>query len=81
MHKLGVIVPYRNRYEHLIEFKTHIVQYLKSTTDIVLAIKNIKPLKIIENTIQESSKTHLVKSKRHKKNNNKSKSQSLWAKI
>ena len=30
MHKLGVIVPYRNRYEHLIEFKTHIVQYLKS---------------------------------------------------
>lgn len=50
--------------------KIVIVQYLKSTTDIVLAIKNIKPLKIIENTIQESSKTHLVKSKRHKKNNN-----------
>ena len=31
MHKLGVIVPYRNRYEHLVEFKTHIVQYLKSS--------------------------------------------------
>lgn len=30
MHKIGVIVPYRNRYEHLAEFKTHIVQYLKS---------------------------------------------------
>jgi len=30
MHKLGVIVPYRNRYEHLAEFKIHIVQYLKS---------------------------------------------------
>jgi hypothetical protein len=30
MHKLGVIVPYRNRYEHLAEFKTHIVKYLQS---------------------------------------------------
>jgi hypothetical protein len=30
MHKLGVIVPYRNRYEHLEEFKTKIVQYLES---------------------------------------------------
>jgi hypothetical protein len=28
MHKLGVIIPYRNRYEHLAEFKTHIVEYL-----------------------------------------------------
>jgi hypothetical protein len=30
MHKLGIIVPYRNRYEHLAEFKTHIVKYLES---------------------------------------------------
>ena len=30
MHKLGVIIPYINRYEHLAEFKTHIVQYLES---------------------------------------------------
>ena len=30
MHKLGVIVPYRNRYEHLAEFKTSIVEYLES---------------------------------------------------
>mgnify|MGYP000323995064 CR=1 FL=1 len=30
MHKLGVIIPYRNRYEHLEEFKTSIVQYLES---------------------------------------------------
>lgn len=30
MHKLGVIVPYRNRYEHLEEFKTNIVSYLES---------------------------------------------------
>jgi hypothetical protein len=30
MHKLGVIVPYRNRYEHIEEFKLTIVEYLKS---------------------------------------------------
>jgi len=30
MHKLGVIVPYRNRYEHLQEFKKSIVKYLES---------------------------------------------------
>ena len=30
MHKLGVIVPYRNRYEHLQEFKKSIVIYLES---------------------------------------------------
>lgn len=30
MHKLGVIVPYRNRYEHLQEFKKSIVDYLES---------------------------------------------------
>lgn len=29
-HKLGVIVPYRNRYEHLQEFKKSIVEYLES---------------------------------------------------
>lgn len=29
-HKLGVIVPYRNRYEHLQEFKKHITEYLTS---------------------------------------------------
>lgn len=28
-HKLGIIVPYRNRYEHLEEFKKAIVDYLK----------------------------------------------------
>lgn len=30
MHKLGIIVPYRNRYEHLQEFKKSMVDYLKS---------------------------------------------------
>ena len=30
MHKLGVIVPYRNRYEHLIQFEESITEYLKS---------------------------------------------------
>jgi hypothetical protein len=30
MHKLGVIVPYRNRYEHLIQFQESITEYLKS---------------------------------------------------
>ncbi len=30
MHKLGVIVPYRNRYEHLQEFKENITNYLES---------------------------------------------------
>jgi hypothetical protein len=30
MHKLGVIVPYRNRYEHLQEFTKSIVEYLES---------------------------------------------------
>lgn len=30
MHKLGVIIPYRNRYEHLEEFKATIVTYLES---------------------------------------------------
>jgi len=30
MHKLGVIVPYRNRYEHLQEFKESVVKYLES---------------------------------------------------
>jgi hypothetical protein len=29
-HKLGIIVPYRNRYEHLQEFKKSIVEYLES---------------------------------------------------
>ena len=29
-HKLGVIVPFRNRYEHLREFKKSIVEYLES---------------------------------------------------
>ena len=28
MHKLGVIVPFRNRYEHLDKFKSKIVEYL-----------------------------------------------------
>ena len=28
MHKLGVIVPFRDRYEHLVEFKSKIVEYL-----------------------------------------------------
>lgn len=30
MHKLGIIVPYRNRYEHLQEFKKKITEYLES---------------------------------------------------
>ena len=30
-HKLGVIVPYRNRYEHLQEFKKSITEYLERT--------------------------------------------------
>jgi len=30
MHKLGVIVPYRNRYEHLQKFKKSVVKYLES---------------------------------------------------
>ena len=30
MHKLGIIVPYRNRYEHLEKFNPTIVEYLKS---------------------------------------------------
>ena len=30
MKKLGIIVPYRNRYEHLEEFKKSIVEYLDS---------------------------------------------------
>lgn len=30
MHKLGIIVPYRNRYEHLQIFKEEIVKYLNS---------------------------------------------------
>ena len=29
-HKLGIVIPYRNRYEHLQEFKKRIVQYLDS---------------------------------------------------
>jgi hypothetical protein len=32
MEKLGIIVPYRNRYEHLQQFKKLIVEYLDSTT-------------------------------------------------
>lgn len=27
--KLGIIVPYRNRYEQLVKFKTHMIEYLK----------------------------------------------------
>jgi hypothetical protein len=30
MHKLGIIVPYRNRYEHLLKFNESIVKYLES---------------------------------------------------
>ena len=30
MHKLGVIVPFRNRYEHLVKFKSKIVEYLNN---------------------------------------------------
>jgi hypothetical protein len=51
--------------------KIVIIQYLKSITDIVLAIKNIKPLTIVADSIHESSKTHLVKSKRVNKKKNK----------
>jgi hypothetical protein len=29
-HKLGIIIPYRNRYDHLLQFKLHIQRYLKS---------------------------------------------------
>jgi hypothetical protein len=32
MKKLGIIVPYRNRYEHLQEFKKSIVEYLDSNS-------------------------------------------------
>lgn len=32
MNKLGIIVPYRNRYEHLKQFKKSIVEYLDSNT-------------------------------------------------
>jgi hypothetical protein len=32
MEKLGIIVPYRNRYEHLEKFKKSIVEYLDSNT-------------------------------------------------
>lgn len=31
MHKLGIIVPYRNRFEHLEEFKKSITKYLNDT--------------------------------------------------
>ena len=31
MHKLGIIVPYRNRFEHLQEFKKSITKYLNDT--------------------------------------------------
>jgi hypothetical protein len=30
-NKLGIIVPYRNRYEQLVQFKTYINEYLKDT--------------------------------------------------
>ena len=30
MNKLGVIIPYRNRYEHLVKFKSKIVEYLNN---------------------------------------------------
>jgi hypothetical protein len=30
MKKLGIIVPYRNRHEHLLQFKRHIIKHLKS---------------------------------------------------
>jgi len=30
MHKIGIIVPYRNRHEHLVKFKSKIVEYLES---------------------------------------------------
>jgi hypothetical protein len=32
MHKLGIIVPYRNRFDHLEEFKKSIVEYLDSNS-------------------------------------------------
>ena len=32
MEKLGIIVPYRNRYEHLEKFKKSIVEYLDSNS-------------------------------------------------
>ena len=32
MHKLGIIVPYRNRFDHLEEFKKSIVDYLDSNS-------------------------------------------------
>ena len=28
--KLGIIVPYRDRYEQLVQFKTHMIDYLKN---------------------------------------------------
>jgi len=30
-HKLGIIVPYRNRYFDLVEFKSHITEYLSES--------------------------------------------------
>jgi hypothetical protein len=40
MHKLGIIVPYRNRFEHLEEFKKSITKYLNDTgyTDYVIIV-------------------------------------------
>ena len=32
MNKLGIIVPYRNRHEHLEQFKEHITSYLDSNS-------------------------------------------------
>ena len=38
-HKLGVIVPYRDRYDHLVSFKTSISKVLdKSNIDYVLIV-------------------------------------------
>ena len=40
MHKLGIIVPYRNRYEHLAKFHDHLKIYLdKKDINYTLIIK------------------------------------------
>ncbi len=46
--KLGIIVPYRNRYEQLVQFKTHMIEYLKDKGVALGMVRNDSYSKFVE---------------------------------
>ena len=69
MNKLGIIVPYRNRHEHLEQFKEHITSYLDSNSydDYVVIVveQDDANLLFLDGMLKSKTKDHFLIAEPH----------------